>query len=243
MASNLNDTTPAAPAGNTNVKWQTDGAGNDSAYVPTSGSGGVSIKTADYSITSADSGKLIQMNSSSAHTITLLASAPAATWWVIIKNINTGVLTIARNGLTIDGKSTNMTLGQGDSVIIYSDASNYETGFPRTFDVGSFAAGVGTNNQVLARITFTRACIFPANAPNATGTASANATANTTYSISKNGSSFATIQFNAGGVTYTWTQASDATFNGTTDVFSITGPATADVTLASVGIMLQGYRF
>lgn len=36
MGSNLNDTTPAAPAGGVNVKWQTDGAGNDSAYVPSS---------------------------------------------------------------------------------------------------------------------------------------------------------------------------------------------------------------
>ena len=33
MASNFNDTTPAAPAGGANVKWQTDGSGNDSAYV------------------------------------------------------------------------------------------------------------------------------------------------------------------------------------------------------------------
>ncbi len=36
MSSNFNDTVPAAPAGSTNVSWQTDGSGNDSAYVPTS---------------------------------------------------------------------------------------------------------------------------------------------------------------------------------------------------------------
>lgn len=35
MASNFNDTLPAPPAGYTNVQWQTDGGGNDSAYVPT----------------------------------------------------------------------------------------------------------------------------------------------------------------------------------------------------------------
>lgn len=35
MASNFNDNIPAAPAGNTNGKWQTDGSGNDSVYVPT----------------------------------------------------------------------------------------------------------------------------------------------------------------------------------------------------------------
>lgn len=37
MSTNLNDTTPAAPAGGVNVKWQTDGSGNDSAYAPASG--------------------------------------------------------------------------------------------------------------------------------------------------------------------------------------------------------------
>lgn len=36
LASNLNNTLPAAPTNNVNVKFQTDGAGNDSAYVPIS---------------------------------------------------------------------------------------------------------------------------------------------------------------------------------------------------------------
>ena len=34
---NLNDATPAAPAGGLNVKWQQDGMGNISAYLPISG--------------------------------------------------------------------------------------------------------------------------------------------------------------------------------------------------------------
>lgn len=34
MAINLNGTTPAAPAGSTNVVWQSDVSGNVSAYVP-----------------------------------------------------------------------------------------------------------------------------------------------------------------------------------------------------------------
>lgn len=33
MSVNLSNTTPAAPAGGTNVKWQTDGSGNVSGYV------------------------------------------------------------------------------------------------------------------------------------------------------------------------------------------------------------------
>ena len=39
MPSNFNSTTPAAPAGFTNVVFQTDGNGNDSAYVPASSGG------------------------------------------------------------------------------------------------------------------------------------------------------------------------------------------------------------
>lgn len=36
MSTNLSNTTPAAPGGNTNVTWQADGSGNTSAYVPAS---------------------------------------------------------------------------------------------------------------------------------------------------------------------------------------------------------------
>lgn len=38
MAINLNRTTPAAPAGGINVKWQSDVSGNVSAYVPSAAS-------------------------------------------------------------------------------------------------------------------------------------------------------------------------------------------------------------
>jgi hypothetical protein len=243
MASNFNDTTPAAPAGSANVKWQTDGAGNDSAYYGLGLGNGVLVKTGSYAVAAGDAGKLIQMNSAAATTLTLLNPAPASTWQIVVKNIGTGILTISRNGLTIDGKSTDMNLWQGDAVVIYSDGTNYETGSPRVFDVTVFSPGLGSNAQVLAKFIPTRTCIFPAGAPKSTGAATANATANTVYTFKKNGTSFATIQFNAGGVTYTWTQAADASFNGTTDIFELDGPATADTTLTDVGITLQGYRF
>lgn len=38
MSVNFNATTPAAPSGNTNVTFQTDGSGNISGYLPTSSS-------------------------------------------------------------------------------------------------------------------------------------------------------------------------------------------------------------
>lgn len=51
MASNFNSTTPAAPAGAVNVIFQTDGAGNDSAYVPASS---VSLPPIDLTAQDAD---------------------------------------------------------------------------------------------------------------------------------------------------------------------------------------------
>jgi Ice-binding-like len=37
MSTNFNDTVPAPPSGGVNVKWQTDGSGNDSAYLAVGG--------------------------------------------------------------------------------------------------------------------------------------------------------------------------------------------------------------
>jgi len=46
MPMNLNNTTPVAPAGNTNVTWQKDGSGNVSAYVSASGSASSGLRSA-----------------------------------------------------------------------------------------------------------------------------------------------------------------------------------------------------
>jgi hypothetical protein len=153
MPSNFNDSTPAAPAGSLNVAWQTDGAGNDSAYY----------------------------------------TAP--------------------------------------------------------FDIPVYNKGVGVNGDVLFYGIPTRAIKFPS------GAASSKAVANTaatgtggtaaTFTFKKGGSAFATCVFDSGvggGLVGTWTQASDATFNGTSDVLEVDGPATADTTLANFSMILRGYR-
>jgi uncharacterized protein YkuJ len=105
----------------------------------------------------------------------------------------------------------------------------------------AFAPGVGTNNQILARFKVSYGIKFPSGASASQASASANATADTTYTFKKNGSSFATVKFDAGATTFTYTQASDSTFTAG-DLFEIDGPATADATLADVGITFQGTR-
>jgi hypothetical protein len=111
----------------------------------------------------------------------------------------------------------------------------------KPFDIGVFAPGVGTNNQKLARVALARAVTFPASATLSQAVASAAATGSTTFTLKKNGTSFATVNYAASSAAGIWTQASDAVF-AAGDVLEIDGPSTADATLADVGITLAGVR-
>ena len=146
MASNFNNTTPAAPTGGVNVLWQTDGAGNDSAYVPTAG-------------------------------------------------------------------------------------------FKKSLVV--FTAGVNTNAQVILSAALGIGISFLATAPGSFANAKVAATGSTVYTISKNGTPFATVTFAPSATTGTFTLATTTTFIAS-DIFEIDGPATADATLAGVSITLLG---
>lgn len=108
------------------------------------------------------------------------------------------------------------------------------------FDVPVFAPGVGTNNQKLLRVKLARAVKFPSGAANSQATASAASTGAPVFTFSKNGSSFATVTYTA-SATGVWAQASDSTF-AAGDLLEVDGPATADGTLADVGMTLFGYR-
>jgi hypothetical protein len=111
----------------------------------------------------------------------------------------------------------------------------------KPFDVAVLAPGVGTNSQILLRVKLARAVTFPASATLSQATASAAATGSTTFTLKKNGSSFATVNYAASASSGTWTQASDSVF-AAGDLLEIDGPATADATLADVGITLAGVR-
>ena len=84
--------------------------------IPPGGLAGASVKTGSYTAVSADSSTLLAMNSASAQTITLPASPPSPTWCVFIQNIGTGVLTVNRNGLTIDTAASNLTVYTGEGL-------------------------------------------------------------------------------------------------------------------------------
>jgi hypothetical protein len=107
--------------------------------------------------------------------------------------------------------------------------------------VGVFIPGTLSNGQICLYLPMDRPIIFPANAPNSVADAKTAATASSVFSVKQNGNQFATVTFSAGGTTGAFVQASDAVF-AIGDILEIDGPATADATLANVGITLQGNR-
>ncbi len=94
-----------------------------------SGGGGVLAKTGNYTITSSEDKKLVTFDGSSL-TATLPASPPSATFAVGIKNLNASALTVSRNGLTINGGTSNITLQQFQDTACYTDNSNWFCGVP-----------------------------------------------------------------------------------------------------------------
>lgn len=88
--------------------------------------GGVNEQTVSYTAVLGDSGKLVSMNGSNL-TLTLPNPVPTARWFIAIQNINSTALTIANNGLTIDGVLGSLLLGSNGGIVIYSDGTNYRT--------------------------------------------------------------------------------------------------------------------
>ena len=129
MSVNLSNTTPAAPAGSTNILWQTDGSGNISGYVT---SGTVVFQTLQPSL-------LANYNSGTAMTL-FTPSAPAAYRISVSQAIVTvasststfpsltlswtDVGSIARTKILVATSATNTTAVETDtSAIIYTNGS------------------------------------------------------------------------------------------------------------------------
>jgi hypothetical protein len=133
MSANFNNTTPAAPAGFQNALWQEDGSGDISCYMPSDG--GVSVKTAGYTLLAGDCGKLLVFNAATSGTFQLPAAIPFAQWAVFVANESAAVgspptspvLTLSPNGLNLDGGAASISLYPGQGVYIASDGTNYFT--------------------------------------------------------------------------------------------------------------------
>lgn len=108
------------------------------------------------------------------------------------------------------------------------------------YELPIFLLGAQTlANQLLIRIRPSRAVTFPAGLVRSTFTATANATGTTIFSVQKDDIQVGTITVAAGGTSAIFASAGFS-INGTTSILSVVGPASADATLANIGIVLTG---
>jgi len=133
---NLNDTTPAAPAGKRNTKWQVtatyiDAQGRTvrdaSSNEPSTGL--CNDQTAGYVLQASDCGKMVIHVSSSAHTFTLPNPPPFADWTAYLINRGSGLLSVDANGLLLDGAATSplLVLNPGEGILVHVDGANYSS--------------------------------------------------------------------------------------------------------------------
>lgn len=109
------------------------------------------------------------------------------------------------------------------------------------FDVHAFYPGKPTASALVLRVPLARAVSFPANFSGAYGRASAAATGSTVFDVQKNGASIGSMTFAAGATTATFSTSGAVSF-AAGDILSVISPATADATLADVGLVLAGTR-
>jgi hypothetical protein len=107
------------------------------------------------------------------------------------------------------------------------------------FDVILFVQGSFANTETLASINIRRAFSFPSGLTGSRVDSKTAATASTTITFTKNGSSIGTAVFAASGTVATLTFVSAVSF-AIGDVFEIVGPISADATLANVRFNLLG---
>lgn len=112
-------------------------------------------------------------------------------------------------------------------------------GNTQPYDVATYFPGVPTASQVLQRIQFVRAIVFPPVISSIAGSAGTGATATPVISLQKNGTEFGTCTF--AGTACTYASIAGATFVGG-DVLTIVNPNPADATLADISITLAGTR-
>jgi hypothetical protein len=113
--------------------------------------------------------------------------------------------------------------------------------FGGPYDIGCTLMGKPEASGVILRYPFPRAVTFTAGLPLSRGVVGVAGTADTTLSLKKNGSEFATLVFSAAALTAIFAAADDVTFQAG-DVLTVVAPASPDATLSDIGFGLAGIR-
>jgi hypothetical protein len=144
-----------------------------------------------------------------------------------------------------DALITKILVGNTDTTSITYTGADSGTGdvtitIIGTYDIHLTIQGTMTNAEIF-RNNATRDFTFPISLTGSYATAGIAATASSVFTLKKNGSSIGTITFATSSSTGTFSFTSAISFSPG-DVLEIDGPATADTTLANIGIDLLGTR-
>jgi len=264
---NLNDSDPAPPAGHSNTKWQhgdpytgSDGVRrrNVSCYEPATG--GVSVKTGDYTLQASDCGKFIVLDSATSHTFTLPNPVPFPEWTAALICRGAGTLSVDANGLLLDGVGTSPvpTLTTGQGILVQTDGANYSSfagkgsgtggAVGRPYPIAFYAPGQYTNSELIVAIPITENVTIPANFSDGThlptGKCDANPAATATWTLKKLHSgvltTIGTVSWSTSGVpTFATTSGAAQSFvDG--DEMQVINQAVADASFAGGRIGFRG---
>jgi hypothetical protein len=162
---------------------------------------------------------------------------------VLVDNRTANVIGLIRGSTTInlDANASYLVYQDGTTNGLFAYRAQSTGSISEPYDIACSIANLTANNEDILFFTFARSATLPASATGSQAVAAASATASTTYTIRKNGASIGTIVWSAAGTVGVFTGISATNFVAG-DVLSITGPATADTTLADIGITLKMTR-
>ena len=203
----------------------------------------IAILDVDTTLTDAQMLGALSMKFTGMLTAGRTITIPAKNKLLVVENSTTGGFTVAVK--TPSGAA--ISLAVGDRKLLYCDGTTFQivaevaVGVSIPYDIGGTLAGVPTGGSVVLRYPIPRAVRFPSGMANSRGIAGTVSGATATFSIRKNGTQFATMQFAAGSSTPTFTAATLTDF-AAGDVLTIIAPSPADSTLADIGFALAGIR-
>jgi hypothetical protein len=259
---NLNDVLPAAPAGQRNAKWQhgdpyTDSQGRRVRDVSCNepATGGVSVKTGDYTLQASDCGKFIVLDSASPHTFILPNPVPFPEWTAALICRGAGTLSVDANGLLLDGVGTSPvpTLTTGQGILVQTDGADYSSfagkgaGGGGDVDVitrylSPFFPGTPSNSQLMVQVQLPGVSVaFPMNFSGGGGTTEFPPTGTVTLVIAFLNSS--RVVQASGSVTISpagaFTYSLSAPYvSAPFDILTITNQVSADPTLGNVSFVI-----
>ena len=149
VKTNLNDSTPAAPSGRANIKWQVDASRNISAHAPNIG--GVDPRsTTSEQITITSQGKLVTFSNSGSIAV-IVENSVGAGFFCAVENLGAGTATLTPSSGTINGAAS-LPLATGVGGWLFFDGTNWEatTGSGgAAFTAGGDLSGTPTSQEVI----------------------------------------------------------------------------------------------